>query len=282
MPSRKLRVLIAAASLPLWLSLASCGPKKPAVGTPAFYWDAARETFATRDYLKTTEHLRRIIRSENEFTQRALPWRLVVSSGLAQVYLDLGNDCQKGIRATPEAPAALRQAMSNYRLTAETRALEFAETFIQFRKVYKEPTVTLDFAFPSVNVAEIPERGKVQGGALPSAEIMTSVEHRMMERAVADAVAAAVGAPGDIAKGRAAFQGGRAQVPRDVFMTAILKSLYNQTELFSREAMNKLDRLMLFVEQGMEALKTMEASEQNKELANDFQMLLKSAKQPRP
>jgi hypothetical protein len=32
----------------------------------------------------------------------------------------------------------------------------------------------------------------------------------------------------------------------------------------------------------MEALKTMEASEQNKELANDFQMLLKSAKQPRP
>jgi hypothetical protein len=164
----------------------------------------------------------------------------------------------------------------------ETRALEFAETFIQFGKAFKEPTVTLDFAFPSVNVAEIPERGKVQGGAIPSAQIMTSVEHRMMERAVPDAVAAAVGAPGDIAKGRVAFQGGRAQVPRDVFMAAMLKSLYNQTELFSREAMNKLDRLMLFVEQGMEALKTMEASEQNKELASDFQMLLKSAKQPRP
>jgi hypothetical protein len=282
MPSRKLRVLIAVASLPLWLPLASCGPKKPAVDTPAFYWDAARETFAARDYLKTTEHLRRIIRTDNEFTQRALPWRLAVSSGLAQVYLDLASDCQKGVSANPQTPGPVRQAMSNYRLMAETRVLEFAETFIQFRKVYKEPTVTLDFAFPTVNVADILERGKVQAGTLPSAEMMASVERRMMERAIADAVAASVGAPGDIAKGRAAFQGGRAQVSREVFMAAMLKSLYNQTELFSREAMNKLDRLMLFVEQGMEALKTMEASEQNKQLANDFQMLLKSAKQPRP
>ena len=281
MSRRKLRILITVASLPIWLPLMSCGPKKPAVGTPAFYWDAARETFATRDYLKTTEHLRRIIRTENEFTQRALPWRLVVSSGLAQVYLDLASDCQKGVRANPDAPGAIRQAMSNYRLTAETRALEFAETFIQFRKAYKEPTVTLDFAFPTVNVADVLERGKLQGGTLPSAEIMASVERRMMERAVADAVAAAVGAPGDIAKGRAAFQGGRAQVPREVFMAAMLKSLYNQAELFSREAMNKLDRLMLFVEQGMEALKTMEASEQNKKLASDFQMLLKSPKKER-
>ena len=73
MSRRKLRILITVAALPLWLSLTSCGPKKPAVGTPAFYWDAARETFATRDYLKTTEHLRRIIRTDNEFTQRALP-----------------------------------------------------------------------------------------------------------------------------------------------------------------------------------------------------------------
>ncbi len=280
MPSQTRPVLAVASCLLLWLLGASCGPKGPEVGSPAFYWQAARETFVTRDYLKTTEHLRRVIRTENEFTQRALPWRLVVSSGVAPAYLDLASDCEMGLKANPKTELQMRRAMSNYWLMAETRALEFVETFIQFRKQYTGNTIGLEFPFPSVDLSDIVERGKIQGGILMSPERMTALEHRMMERAMADAVSAAVGAPEDIPKGRLAFQGGRAEVPREVFMTAMLRSLYRQAALFGRDAMNKPDRLMVFTEQATEALKTMEKNEQNKRLAADFQSLLKPAKKP--
>ncbi|MCC7176460.1 MAG: hypothetical protein IT159_14805 [Bryobacterales bacterium] len=277
MSSLKNPLSIWAGSLPLLLSLASCSPKGPAPNTPAFYWQAARETFAAADYLKTTEHLRRVIRSENEFTQRALPWRLVVSSAIAQANIDLADDCQAGLRADPQSETAMRLALMKYRREAETRSLEFAESFIMFRKAYEGQTVNLEFPFPALKTADILERGKVQGGALPSAEVMATVEKRMIERAIAESAAAAAGAPGDIAKGRLAFESGRAETPRETFMGAMLQSLYKQTALFGREAMGKPDRVAILAEQGVEALKTMENTKENQALAGKFKELLKAA-----
>jgi len=283
MLSRRFGVLPFLSCLSFGLVLTSCstGSNKAQPGTPAFYWQAAGETFATRDYLKTTEHLRRIIRTENEYTARALPYRLVVSGGLAQAYLDLADDFRQGLKTYQTPPALLRKLMSDYRTIAETRSLEFAETFIQFMKAPKEQTVLLDFPFPAANMTEIAERKQIQGGLQPSTDAMTSVERRMIERSVAEAAAAAVGAAGDVARAQPAFQAGKAQVPREVFMEAVLKDLYNQTELFSRELMNKPDRLQVFADQGLAALKTMEDNAANKEMANNFEMLVKSSQQPR-
>ncbi len=282
MLSRKPGVITLIPCLSICLSLTSCslGPSKAPPGTPAFYWQAAQETFVTRDYLKTTEHLRRVIRTENEFTLRAQPWRLVVSSGLAKAYIDLADDFRQGIKTQTSPPGSARKLMSDYRTLAETRAIEFAETFIQFMKTPKEPNILLDFPFPTATMAEIAERKQIQGGLLPSGDTMSSVERRMIERSVAEAGAAAVGAPGDAAKAATLFQAGKTQVPREVFMQAMVKALYSQTELFSRELMNKPDRLQLFADQGLAALKTMEDNAQNKELTNNFEMLVKSSKQP--
>jgi hypothetical protein len=269
--------------LSFWLGLTSCssGPEKAKPGTPGFFWEAAGETFATRDYLKTTEHLRRVIRTENEFTGRALPWRLVVSGGLAQAYIDLADDFRQGIKTHQIAPGSLRKLMTDYRVTAETRSLEFAETFIAFMKAPKAENVILEFPFPTAtSMAEIAERKRIQGGLQPSADLLVSAERRMIERAVPALAAAAVGAPGDEAKAQSLFQAGKAQVPREVFMEAMVKALYNQTELYSRELMNKPDRLQLFADQGLAALKTMAENQQNKELATNFEMLVKSSKQP--
>jgi hypothetical protein len=284
MLKRKHRVIIAIPCLLLWLPLTSCstGPQKPKQGTPAFYWDAAKETLAKRDYLKTTEHLRRVIRTENEFTQRAAPFRLAVASGLAQGYLDIATDLQKGVKASKLPPAALRKTMADYRLLAETRSLEFAETFILYVKSPKQENVLLDFPFPQVATGEIAERSQIQGGAVLSPEVMTAVERRMIERSVPEGVAASVGAPGDIAKARAAFQSGSAQVPREVFMQAMVDSLYQQMGMFSRAVLNKPDRLFVFANQGLEALKTMEANEHNKHSAEDFKAMVKIAQQLQP
>src|SRR5229473_1964094 len=72
------------------LMLYSCGGDSgPREGTPAFYWAGAKENFAARDYLKTTENLARITATDNEYTARARTWQLALTSGIARGYQDL-------------------------------------------------------------------------------------------------------------------------------------------------------------------------------------------------
>ena len=66
-------VVIALGALGLVAAGTSCssGPQPPQPGTPAFYWAAAKETYRAGDFLKTREHLQRILATENEFSARA-------------------------------------------------------------------------------------------------------------------------------------------------------------------------------------------------------------------
>ncbi len=284
MLSRNCGVLLAIPCLLLWLPLTSCssGSEKPKQGTPAFYWQAAQETVAKRDYLKTTEHLRRVIRTENEYTQRAMAFRLAVASGLAQAYLDMASDFQDGVKANKGAQAPGRKQMGDYRVMGETRVLEFVETLMAYNKAPAQDPVVLEFPFPQAMPGEIAERKRIQGGLLPSPEALTLYERKMIERSVPEAVATAAGAPGDFAKAQAMFQSGKAQVPRNVFMHAMMESLDAQAKLFSRSVLNKPDRLFILANQGLESLKTMEASEDNKHHAENFKTLAKLARDLQP
>src|SRR6185437_3529708 len=74
------------------LILFSCGgDNAPKPGTPAFYWAAAKETYAAGDYQKTVEHLGNIVSGQNEYVARAQPWLLVLTSGMALCYMDLAE-----------------------------------------------------------------------------------------------------------------------------------------------------------------------------------------------
>ena len=46
------------------------GPQPPQAGTPAFYWSAAKSTFAAGDYLKAADNLSQLAGSNSEFTLR--------------------------------------------------------------------------------------------------------------------------------------------------------------------------------------------------------------------
>ncbi len=281
---RRNHLFLLAVSLLFWFPLHSCktGTPKAKQGTPAFYWQAAQETLAKRDYLKTTEHLRRVMRGENEFTERAIPFRLVVAGGIADGYYDLAAGIQKGVRASKQPPATLRKALMDYRLMAETRSLEFTETFIAYVKSPKKDPVLLDFAFPPLGPGLPKEMPQIEGGGLPPAEVMTAVERRMVEQAVPHMVEAAVGAADDPAKARAAFQSGKAEVPREVFLRAMLQTLHKQCGLFGRTALNKPDRMYIFANQGLEALKTMAETDENKIEVERFKALVKIAQTLQP
>ncbi|HSW51518.1 MAG TPA: hypothetical protein VLH09_15130 [Bryobacteraceae bacterium] len=272
------RVAVLAPLLSLWLTQISCstGADKAKPGTPAFYWQAARETHVTRDYLKTVEHLRRVIRTDNEFNLRAQPWRLIVADGLTRTYMQLADDFEMGAKANADAPLPLLKTMASYRTTAETRALEFAETFIMWKKTAKDPEILLDFPFPSVPSMETPLRQKIQGGSLPGEGAMPALEQRLMSICVAESAAAAAGATGDVSKGRTLFQAGSAKVPRDVFALAMATALYNQAQLFSRAKMNKSDRLHLFCTEGLDVLKSIPETAESKKLTSEFEKLAKT------
>jgi hypothetical protein len=283
MPGKKTQILMTAVLLVALLSLTSCSfaPSGPQPGTPAFYWQAAKETFSARDYVKAADHLSRVAKTDNEFTLRAVSWQLVLSAGLSKAYIDLAEEFEKGAKANTVRPMPLRRLMSNYRTTAEQRAMEFGQAFIQFEKILKEQNVALEFPFPAADAAEIQELKQIESGSVLPEATMVAVERKMIGRSVAQAACAAVGAAGDTAKAQALFQAGSVQVPREVFILAMANNLYDLARLFSRTKLDKGDRLELFSNEALDALKPFKETKQAKDLTAKFQKLLKDAKAPR-
>ena len=90
-------------------SCSSTTAPAPEKGTPAYSWAAAKETFAANDYVKTTEHLDKLLADENEFTARALPWSLILTSGTAAGYAELADNYELGGRLNKSDPTAFRR-----------------------------------------------------------------------------------------------------------------------------------------------------------------------------
>jgi hypothetical protein len=174
----------------------------------------------------------------------------------------------------------LRKVSSDYMKQAEIRALDFGETYLKFGKLLAQTqTVKLDFAFPSADMTEIREINKIVAGTLPDEATIASVEKRKIQQALALAVAAAVGAPNDIAKAQAAFASGSAEVPRETFTLAMANNLYDQATLFSRKKLDNPQRVELFVNEATDALKTIKESKETKNLQAKLDKLLKESKQ---
>jgi hypothetical protein len=66
--TRRAFLAIALATAGLNSSCSSSSGPEP--GTPAYFWAAAKETFAANDYVKTSEHLDKLLASENDYTAR--------------------------------------------------------------------------------------------------------------------------------------------------------------------------------------------------------------------
>src|SRR5437660_10453917 len=141
----------------------SSGPAAPEKGTPAYYWQAAKETFAAGDNLKTLEHLDKITASDNEFSSKALPWSLVVTSGLAGGYAELADHYEIGVRMNKSDPSAFRRPMGEYRGNANRLALQFADKLSKFAQL-KGDTVALAFGLPNGSAGPAQQLVKVANG----------------------------------------------------------------------------------------------------------------------
>jgi hypothetical protein len=270
-------------SVALWALIAvnvvllSCsGNSAPQPGTPAFYWDAAKQTYAAGDYQKTVENLSGILSGQSDYVARAQPWMLVLTSGMAQGYMDLAEAYNAGGRANRAQTVNFRRQVSTYRGAANTLALQFADTFAKFNG--KDEFVTLAFAYPTGSPTEVQLLKKVYGGAwLPDTEIETA-QKRAIEHAVLLATCRATGAKDDPAKAQDLLKTGDAKVPRAAFLEAVATALFDQSQLYSRNKLDQPDKMKIFCSRAEDALKMIPASKDSSDLDKKIQAAMKKAK----
>jgi hypothetical protein len=259
--------------------LVSCSsaPAGPEKGTPAFYWQAAKETFAAGDNMKTLEHLDKLTSSDTEYKPKALPWSLVLSSGLAAGYEDLAEQYEAGARANKTDPAWFRRRVSEYRTVSKQLSLQFADRYAKFA-ASKGETVPLAFGYPKGSATASPQLTRVSNGiVLPQADVDLALEHTV-QRGVLMAACRAAGAPDDPAKAESILKAADPQAPRATFALAIANSLYNLSQIYMPSKADEPEKLKIFCERADEALKTVPPGKESKDLAAKIDKALKKKK----
>jgi hypothetical protein len=254
MSSMMSRILLAALVVAAGLNFSCSSSDAPQPGTPPYYWAAAKEAFAAGDYDKTSQHLDKLLASENEFTARALAWRLVLTSGTIRGYMDVADNLELAVRAKRSDPGQYRKYISNSRSSAGRLSLQFAELFMRFQKGKDDP-VLLAFAYPSGTAAPVPELTKALAGMpLQTTELDAAGRHAV-ERAILLETCRVAGAPDDTAKTSDLFKSGNVQIPRATFLAGLANSLYEQSQLYNPKKLDDPQKLKVFSDLALDALK---------------------------
>jgi len=268
------RVAAGCAAFSGLLILISCSsaPKGPAKGTPAFYWQAARETWVAGDYSKTMEHLDQLLATENEYTARALPWSLTLTGGLVSGYIDVADSYERGARLNRKDPSPFRRQVQLARNVGGKTALHFVEIWDKAAKV-AGADVPLAFPMPRGNAAPVPALAKVGGGMmLPPAEVEVA-QNAALERGVLLAACNFAGASNDTAKTDQVLRDGK--IGKSSFLIAAASFLYDQSQLYTSDRLDDPSKLTAFCDRAQAALKGVPDSKQKKELSGKVEAALK-------
>ena len=222
------------------LGLSACsGPSTTAAQTrtPDFYWYAAKETYQAGDYTKTLDHLDHLIADHNEYTARALPWSLVLTSGMAAGYMELADDYTAGAHFNKANALAFHRKAADYRAMASPLVLRFAENVL---KIDDLPPGAITLAFPLPKGAAAPPAllQQIAGGIPLQPTDSDSVQSLTIERNVLLAACLSAGAPNDAARAAEVLGHASAITPRPVFAKAVSQMLEKGSGLYSRD---KLD-----------------------------------------
>jgi hypothetical protein len=164
-----------------------------------------------------------------------------------------------------------------YRTQASQLALQFAESLQKFEAT-KDPNVTLAFPYPSGSLSMPTQLKRVTGGILVQQSDIDDLEKHLLAKGVLLAACRAVGAPEDTAKAQQTLKGETTQVPRDVFTLALANTLYEQSQLFTRDRLDRPDRIQMFCNEALEILQGLKENKEAKALAAKIQKSMKKLK----
>ena len=262
------------------LTAVSCstGPEPPRPGTPAFFWNAAQSTYHSGDFVKASENLQQIVRSENEFTVRARPWAIVMSAGMARGYAETADAYDAGAKMNRANPMPFRKAASQLRTQANAAALEFTEGIHRYMDVDKAPELTLAFDYPAGGAAEPPSLRKISAGQLIQESEHESVVRAMVQRGALMAAGRAAGSPNDPAKTLETMKNGDAKRPRAEFLAAMAQELFDRTDLFGSTKLDLPNRTKMMCQEALEALQAGPETKESKALKAKIEAALKKIK----
>jgi hypothetical protein len=227
------------------LGLAACsGPvtSSARVGTPEFYWYAAKETYAAGDYVKTANHLDHLIDGQNEYTARAVPWSLVLTSGMAAGYMELADSYVAGARVNKRNALAFHRKATDYRTMASPLVLRFAQNVEKMNKV-PAGGVQLAFGLPKGAAAPSPLLANIAAGMQLNSTDEEQVQVLTVQRNVLLAVCRAAGAPNDAARTEEVLSHASALIPRSAFESTISQILTLESALYAREKLDDPEKL---------------------------------------
>jgi hypothetical protein len=253
----------------------STGPQQAAPGTPAFIWGAAKQTYKTGDFRKTSENLMQLVRTESEFTAQARPWAAVISAGIAQGYLDLAQAYEAGARANRANPTPFRKQISMFHSLASASALEFAEEAHILLDKDKDAAVTLACDYPTGSLSEPANIRKVSTGMLMQDSETDLLINAMLQRGVIRTVGQVTGTPEDTAKTLELFKAGEPKIARPTFFYGIAKSLYDISDLYTSNKLDQPQRLKLLCQQALDVLATVPETKDTKALTAKIHVALK-------
>ncbi len=208
------------------------------VGTADFYWSAARETYLAGDYGKTADHLERLIDNDNQYTARAIPWYLVVTSGVASGYMELADRYAAGARINKADALAFRRKAADYRTIASRLALRFAQNVDRIGQV-PLGSMPLAFPLPNGNPADAALLAQIARGIeLTPADAQTA-ESLAIQHSVLMTACLAAGAPNDVAKTEEILGRPKPATSRAVFGKAIARMLESQSQLYTRDKLDE-------------------------------------------
>ncbi|MFN0170033.1 MAG: hypothetical protein ACKV22_26715 [Bryobacteraceae bacterium] len=255
----------------------SNAPPPPAKGTPAFSWGAAKENQAAGDYAKTVEHLGLVTKTDNEFSGKARPWHLVLTAGLTEGYMELGETFEYGARANKANPSQFRRRTSDYRSMASRTALQFFEAFTAFEKKLQEDQVPVYFGELRGSTLQPPALTRIANGeTLPDSQIET-VQKAVLERGILLAAGRMVDSD-DPSRTRELLKGENARVPRATFLKGAAETLYKISDLFGPRKLDLPDRRQFFLKQALSSVSALEETKELKEFKKKIDADLKKIK----
>jgi hypothetical protein len=274
------------ARIPLWtcliavVALTSCstGSNAPAPGSPAFYWSAAKTAYHAGDFRGASQNLNELIRGDNEFTVRARPLAMLVSAGLAKGYADMADAYEAGAKANRANPTPFLKQVTASRSMASAAAMDFVEGVHVFLQKDKDQDVLLACEYPTGSMPEPAALRRAASGIAIQDSEREGLEAAMLQRGVLQTMTQMVGAPDDPAKTLELFKGGEPKIPRDTFVLATAKALYEASALFGSMKMDQPNRLEALCNEADEALKSIPETKDTKALASKIQTALKKTK----
>lgn len=231
------------------LSLVSCqsGPPPPKMGTPQWFWVAAKEQYAAGDLAKTQEHLEKIMEGENQYKAKASIWHLVLLAGMARGHRELADAYEAGAPEARAQTAEFRRTVNDQRRTSKQYSIGLAGEITRFQKeAAGAEKISLEFAFPMGGAAEPATLLNIRKGTLPNDADRAAAHRQTVARGMVLQTAAVVGE--DVAKAQEMFKTLPVEVPRAVFLQGMAESIAEQATLFSRKKLQEPDKQKLLLD----------------------------------